>query len=69
MFLYTIVHNEKNRQLSKYLCRSGETISRNIHKVLRAMLKLNHILLKKPGPIPANSNDEWRHFKVLIQLP
>ncbi|CAN1153759.1 hypothetical protein LINPERPRIM_LOCUS14915 [Linum perenne] len=63
MFLYTIVHNEKNRQLSKYLCRSGETISRNIHKVLRAMLKLNHILLKKPGPIPANSNDEWRHFK------
>ncbi|CAN1316277.1 hypothetical protein LINPERPRIM_LOCUS30013 [Linum perenne] len=70
MFLYTIAHNEKNRQLSEYLCRSGETISRNIHKVLRAMLKLNHILLKKPEPIPDNSNDvKWRHFKVLIQLP
>ncbi|CAN1316278.1 hypothetical protein LINPERPRIM_LOCUS30013 [Linum perenne] len=64
MFLYTIAHNEKNRQLSEYLCRSGETISRNIHKVLRAMLKLNHILLKKPEPIPDNSNDvKWRHFK------
>ncbi|CAN1316275.1 hypothetical protein LINPERPRIM_LOCUS30013 [Linum perenne] len=44
MFLYTIAHNEKNRQLSEYLCRSGETISRNIHKVLRAMLKLNNCL-------------------------
>ncbi|CAN1128151.1 hypothetical protein LINPERHAP2_LOCUS4447 [Linum perenne] len=28
------------------------------------MLKLNHILLKKPEPIPDNSNDvKWRHFK------
>ncbi|CAN1191858.1 hypothetical protein LINPERHAP2_LOCUS41245 [Linum perenne] len=44
MFLHTIGHNEKNRILQAHFCRSGETISRHIHKVLRAILRLNRCL-------------------------
>ncbi|CAN1160536.1 hypothetical protein LINPERPRIM_LOCUS37625 [Linum perenne] len=67
LFLYTIGHNKKNRVLQLDFCRSGETISRHIHEVLRAILKLHPILLRKPEPITDTSNDvNWKHFKGCI---
>ncbi|CAI0474184.1 unnamed protein product [Linum tenue] len=63
-FLCTISHNEKNRTLAVNLLRSGETISRSFHRVLRAVIRLNSLLMKKPIPIADNSNDyRWKHFK------
>ncbi|CAI0424068.1 unnamed protein product [Linum tenue] len=63
-FLRTISHNEKNRTLILNLRRSGETISRSIHRVLRAVIRLNDMLMKKPVPIPENSTDSrWKYFK------
>ncbi|XLR08197.1 hypothetical protein HN51_063095, partial [Arachis hypogaea] len=35
-FLYIIAHNVKNRTISFFFHRSGETINRNFHAVLRA---------------------------------
>ncbi|CAN1139949.1 Protein ALP1-like [Linum perenne] len=64
MFLHTIGHNEKNRILQAHFFRSGQTISRHIHKVLRAILRLNRVLLCKAEPIPENSTDpRWKYFK------
>ncbi|CAN0906500.1 hypothetical protein LINGRAHAP2_LOCUS24297 [Linum grandiflorum] len=64
IFLYTIAHNHKNRVLQKRFGRSGETISRHIHRVLRAILRLAPILLCKPQPVPENCDDfRWKHFK------
>ncbi|CAN0919271.1 hypothetical protein LINGRAHAP2_LOCUS31353, partial [Linum grandiflorum] len=41
-----------------------ETISRHIHRVLRAILRLAPILLCKPQPVPENCDDfRWKHFK------
>ncbi|GAV56959.1 LOW QUALITY PROTEIN: DDE_4 domain-containing protein, partial [Cephalotus follicularis] len=59
-FLYIIGHRVVKRQLM----RSKETISRQFHKVLNAMLRLQDILLRKPEPIQENSiDDRWKWFK------
>ncbi|CAL1411710.1 unnamed protein product [Linum trigynum] len=66
-FLRTISQNEKNRTLRLNLRRSGETISRSIHRVLKAVLRLNNMLMKKPMPIPDNcTNSRWKHFKKCL---
>ncbi|CAI0384233.1 unnamed protein product [Linum tenue] len=63
-FLRTISHNEKNRTLQVNLRRSGETISRSIHRVLKAVIRLNSQFMKKPVPIPTNeTSSRWKHFK------
>ncbi|CAL1401819.1 unnamed protein product [Linum trigynum] len=65
MFLVTIRHNKKNRTLQVDFCRSGQTISKVIHRVLRAILRLHPLLLRQPEAIPENCNDDkWKHFKV-----
>ncbi|CAL1353622.1 unnamed protein product [Linum trigynum] len=64
IFLYTIAHNEKNRQNQITFRRSGETISRVIKVVLNSVLKLHPILLRKPKPVLEDSEDpKWKHFK------
>ncbi|CAN1160537.1 hypothetical protein LINPERPRIM_LOCUS37625 [Linum perenne] len=57
LFLYTIGHNKKNRVLQLDFCRSGETISRHIHEVLRAILKLHGCIGALDGT----------HVKVRVQ--
>ncbi|XP_031267081.1 uncharacterized protein LOC116125509 [Pistacia vera] len=59
-FLHILVHHVKYRVMKRQISRSGETLSRKFHIVL----KLHSILLKKSEPIPENSTDEcWRWFK------
>ncbi|CAL1413068.1 unnamed protein product [Linum trigynum] len=68
-FLRTISQNEKNRNLRLNLRRFEEIISRSIHRVLKAVLRLNNMLMKKPMPIPDNcTNSRWKHFKCLLEL-
>ncbi|CAI0547486.1 unnamed protein product, partial [Linum tenue] len=64
IFLITIGHNAKNRTLQLDFCRSGQTISKVFHKVLHGVLRLHHILLPQPEPVPENSEDvKWKYFK------
>ncbi|KAJ0024727.1 hypothetical protein Pint_06823 [Pistacia integerrima] len=63
-FLHICAHHIKIRVLSRQLVRSGETVSRNFHAVLNAVLRMHTILLKQPEPITEDSTDErWKWFK------
>ncbi|PWZ08296.1 hypothetical protein Zm00014a_034885 [Zea mays] len=63
-FLYTLAHHLKNRTIGRFFFRSGETVSRQFNLCLLAVLKLQHLLLKTPEPIPENSTDNtWKNFK------
>ncbi|WCJ20880.1 hypothetical protein M5689_003083 [Euphorbia peplus] len=63
-FLYTLAHHKKNRMIGALFYRSGETVSRQFHACLMAILKLHVVLLKKPTPILEDSiDDRWKHFK------
>ncbi|CAI0429780.1 unnamed protein product [Linum tenue] len=63
-FLLAISHDNKIRSLAVDLRRSIETIYRSFHRVLRAILRLNNLLMKKPKPITADSTDKrWKYFK------
>jgi hypothetical protein len=65
MFLHILANDEKNRAIHHDFQRSPESVSRNFHKILDAVLKLWRVLLKKPQPIPANCTDgRWAWFKV-----
>jgi len=69
MFLYTLSHKFKNRTVGNYFIRSGETVSRNFHRCLLAILKLHKHLLKKPTPIAEDCEDSrWKYFKVMSNL-
>ena len=66
MFLYTLAHQFKNRTVGSYFYQSGETVSRNFHRCLLAVLKLHTHLLKKPTPISEDCEDSrWKCFKVM----
>ncbi|XVF59066.1 hypothetical protein PTKIN_Ptkin07bG0244800 [Pterospermum kingtungense] len=65
-FLHILAHHTKNRVVKHQIARSGETISRQFHVVLRAVLRLHSKLFKKPEPIQDDCADNrWRWFKVL----
>ncbi|KAG6492126.1 hypothetical protein ZIOFF_047076 [Zingiber officinale] len=64
MFIYTLTHHKKSRTISLLFYRSTETVSRQFHQVLNAILKLYPILLKKPEPITQDCQDEkWKCFQ------
>ena len=56
-FLHIIAHHTKNKVFKRQTTRSGETISRQFHAVLKAILRLHALLFKKLEPIPENSSD------------
>ncbi|KAL8510978.1 hypothetical protein ACS0TY_017700 [Phlomoides rotata] len=64
MFLSLLAHHKKNRILKFNYIRSGQTISKFVHIVLKAVLKLHSLFLVTPKPVPAGStNPRWKWFK------
>lgn len=69
-FLHTIAHNLKNRVINNNFKRSGETISRNFHTNLNAILRLEKDIIKQPTlesetPPTIKCNERfWQWFKV-----
>ncbi|XP_057810926.1 uncharacterized protein LOC131025265 [Salvia miltiorrhiza] len=64
MFLSVLAHHKKNRVVKFDFWRSGQTVSKFVHLVLKAILKLHTILLVKPAPVPDDStNNTWCWFK------
>lgn len=47
-FLYLIGQNARNRNVKFTFFRSGETISRHFHEVLKAIISLHEIFLRPP---------------------
>ncbi|XP_074336754.1 uncharacterized protein LOC141673925 [Apium graveolens] len=65
IFLYVLSHDTKNRRVQLHFKRSGETVSRYFNSVLRAIIRCNHLLLKKPQPVTEDCQDErWMWFQV-----
>ncbi|XP_059634222.1 uncharacterized protein LOC132276683 isoform X1 [Cornus florida] len=70
-FLHIISHNVRNRTMSFFFCRSGETISRHFHSVLKAVISLEGQFLKQPSgldvPPEILNNDRFHpYFKNCI---
>ncbi|KAL8509918.1 hypothetical protein ACS0TY_016946 [Phlomoides rotata] len=47
LFLYILGHDQKNSTATATFVRSGETISRQFHTVLRAVLRIGKLFLKQ----------------------
>ncbi|XP_020257073.1 uncharacterized protein LOC109833705 isoform X2 [Asparagus officinalis] len=70
-FLNILGVNQLNRTLQCYFRRSGETVSRHFHRVLRAMILLEEIFLQQPDgsevpPEIANNTRFWPYFKDCV---
>lgn len=68
-FLHIIGHNVRNRTVSFFFHRSGETISRHFHNVLRAIISLQAEFLVQPTgrdvpPEILNNSRFYPFFKV-----
>ncbi|XP_047952309.1 uncharacterized protein LOC125197835 isoform X2 [Salvia hispanica] len=64
MFLGILAHHKKNRVVRFDFWRSSYTVSRYVHRVLRAILRLQGVLMVHPIPIPNDCDDNrWKWFK------
>ncbi|PKI54106.1 hypothetical protein CRG98_025501 [Punica granatum] len=68
MFLYVLAYHFKNRVIKHQFGRLGETVSRYFHNVLKAILRLQAHLYKKPQPIAANSEDRRALDRTYIKI-
>ncbi|KAK2663912.1 hypothetical protein Ddye_002486 [Dipteronia dyeriana] len=67
-FVNILAHHTKNKSVQVRFYRSGETISRYVHRVLRALLHLENVLFVKPTPVPNDFTDSrWRWFKGCLR--
>ncbi|KAL1548831.1 hypothetical protein AAHA92_17015 [Salvia divinorum] len=64
MFLGVLAHHKKNRVVKFDFWRSGFTVSKYVHAVLRAVLRLHRSFLVVPEPVPEDYDDNrWKWFK------
>ncbi|KAF7820679.1 protein ALP1-like [Senna tora] len=64
IFLHILSHHVKNRVIQFRFGRSGETVSRYFHIILKAMIPLMPHLFIKSEPVADDSTDErWKWFK------
>ncbi|CAL5391364.1 unnamed protein product [Camellia sinensis] len=64
MFLTVLGHHHKNRNVKFNFMRSGQTVSKYFNDVLKAVLRLQGVLLKTPEPITVGcTDDRWRWFQ------
>ncbi|KAK9125403.1 hypothetical protein Scep_014249 [Stephania cephalantha] len=62
--LHILGHNIRNRVISTWFQRSGETVSKVFRRTIRALIRLHRMLLKHPVPIGPNENDlRWSYFQ------
>ncbi|KAH7844630.1 hypothetical protein Vadar_030103 [Vaccinium darrowii] len=70
-FLFLLTHNVRNRTLRFFFRQSGETVSRQFHNVLQAIISLEDQLLVQPSgqevpPEILNSNRFYPYLKDCI---
>ncbi|KAL0430505.1 UNVERIFIED_CONTAM: hypothetical protein Sradi_0676500 [Sesamum radiatum] len=65
MFLSIIAHHKKNCVVKHDFLRSGRTVSKHFHAVLKTIYKLTHVFLAKAIPIADDCADpRWRWFNT-----
>ncbi|KAL8532950.1 hypothetical protein ACS0TY_009274 [Phlomoides rotata] len=65
MFLSILAHHTKNRSIKFQFKRSGQTVSKHFHSVLKSVLKLHSLFLVQPEPVAEDSEDpRWQNFKA-----
>ncbi|CAL5358018.1 unnamed protein product [Camellia sinensis] len=70
-FHYIIGNNLRNRTIKFFYRRSGETISRHFHQVLKAIISLEDIFLRQPNgfncpPKIRHNPKYWPYFKDCV---
>ncbi|KAL7222024.1 hypothetical protein ACSBR1_023861 [Camellia fascicularis] len=64
--LYILSHSVKNRNVSFFFCRSGETVSRHFHSFLRALTSLEDRFLCQPNgsevPLEILNNNRFHPY-------
>ncbi|KAL0435078.1 UNVERIFIED_CONTAM: hypothetical protein Sradi_0215700 [Sesamum radiatum] len=69
IFLSVLAHHKKNCVVKHDFIRSGRTISKHFHSVLRAVLRVQSIFLPRSTAIGEESQDtHWRWFKGQISI-
>ncbi|XP_042065657.1 uncharacterized protein LOC121809184 [Salvia splendens] len=64
MLLSILAHHKKNRIIGFEYLRSGQTVSRYIHEVLRGVIGLHEVFMAKPTPVDDDCDDpRWKWFK------
>ncbi|XP_048492671.2 uncharacterized protein LOC104902848 isoform X1 [Beta vulgaris subsp. vulgaris] len=68
LFLHVLAHDLKNRKMQALFARSGETISRQFHVVLRSMLKIGKYYIKPVDQgISYDGDNKWKWFEGLLR--
>nr|KAJ0226577.1 hypothetical protein LSAT_V11C100043900 [Lactuca sativa] len=58
-FLNILAHHIKNRCIQVRFYRSRETVSRYVHRVLGALMRIQEILFVNPTPVANDCTDNW----------
>ncbi|XP_020274730.1 protein ALP1-like [Asparagus officinalis] len=67
MFLHILAHNVKNRTSKTDFYRSNETISRQFHKVLQAVMKIGSLYIRQEYTNPNERDmEKWKWFEDAI---
>lgn len=63
-FLHTLAHDLKNRTIGAVFTRSGETVSRQFHTVLKAVMKIGKFYIKQVDPsVTYDGDNKWKWFE------
>ncbi|KAL0373477.1 UNVERIFIED_CONTAM: hypothetical protein Sradi_3263400 [Sesamum radiatum] len=64
IFLSILAHHKKNCVVKHDFIRSGRTISKHFHSILRAVLRVQPLFLPRPAAVGEECQDpRWRWFK------
>lgn len=63
-FLHTLAHDLKNRTIGVVFTRSGETVSRQFHTVLKAVMKIGKLYIKQvDSSVTYDGDNKWKWFE------
>ncbi|XP_019102981.2 uncharacterized protein LOC109133728 [Beta vulgaris subsp. vulgaris] len=63
-FLHTLAHDLKNRTIGVVFTRSGETVSRQFHTVLKAVMKIGNLYIKQvDSSVTYDGDNKWKWFE------
>ena len=67
-FLHTLAHDLKNRTIGAVFTRSGETVSRQFHTVLKAVMKIGKYYIKQVDfNVTYDGDDKWEWFEGALR--
>ncbi|KMT04016.1 hypothetical protein BVRB_8g187200 [Beta vulgaris subsp. vulgaris] len=63
-FLHTLAHDLKNRTIGVVFTRSGETVSRQFHTVVKVVMKISKLYIKQvDSSVTYDGDNKWKWFE------